>query len=645
MTAGPEVLQRIQDAYQSCSSEERSYLIQILKEFSQYGESPTLEDIWMADYIEIPVSIDTFIEDPLYLGKVTRNGTAVYPAWRQVLRDIFNNGNKFDEVVLTGATRIGKTSTGITGTAYMLYRLMCLRDPQAFFHKKDVSKFSILFFNVTKDLAKGVAFREFNDTLKASPWFCNHGKFSDSEQNFYYIPDGGKIVIDYGSDGSHGLGQQIFVGFLDEANFAKAGIKDINKAKARMQDTYNTISARIKGTFRQGGEVYGKLFAISSKKSDNDFMEDYVSRQLQSGAGDHMYIFDKPQWEVLPPSMFHSERFYIAVGNRHQHGFVVPDNQNNPEGLADITKQGFQLLEVPIDMRPEFTADFDIALRDLAGIAVPGALSFITQATISACISKTRRNPFFSDVVELGTLSPFTIEEFFHLDVIDAKLKRCPLYLHFDLSLNTDRSGISGVCISGRKDIKLPDGTTVSLPAFSHIFSVAIQAPRGDKIPYQKILEFTCWLRTQGFNIQRTSRDQFQSEYLGELLEAKGFISDKISLDRTPDGYEALKSVFLEQRIDLLDCELLQHEIIHLQRDAFSGICDHPVGGSKDVADSLAGAIWNAIKNNVSVPVPTSKVASAIASINGSRLSPNTNRSTPQLPSMFPGLSHQGGRR
>ena len=41
----------------------------------------------------------------------------------------------------------------------------------------------------------------------------------------------------------------------------------------------------------------------------------------------------------------------------------------------------------------------------------------------------------------------------------------------------------------------------------------------------------------------------------------------------------ALRSVFFEQRIDLLDCQLLQDELIHLQRDAISGKVDHPVGG------------------------------------------------------------------
>ena len=239
---------------------------------SEFGTSETYEKIWLDDFKEIPVTIDKFIESETYLGKTNRCGAAVYPFWRQELRKMFNAGNKYHEWILTGATRIGKSSTAITATAYMLYRLMCLKNPQQFFGKKDISKFSIFFCNVTKDLAKGVAFREFNDTLKASPWFNAHGTFSKSDRDFYYIPEGGNIIIDYGSDASHGLGQQVFVGFMDECNFSKAGIKDVNKAKTHMKETYNTISARVKGTFKHGGEVFGKLFAVSSKRSDSDFM-------------------------------------------------------------------------------------------------------------------------------------------------------------------------------------------------------------------------------------------------------------------------------------------------------------------------------------------------------------------------------------
>lgn len=756
-----DILDRIRGIYSSSTPEEKSYLRKILEEISDTGHSPTYEQIWLEDFKEIPVTIDTFIESETYLGKTNRCGKAVYPFWRKELRRMFDAGNKYHEWVLTGATRIGKSSTAITGTAYMLYRLMCLRDPQKFFGKKDISKFSILFFNITKDLAKGVAFREFNDTLKVSPWFNAHGTFSRSDRDFYYIPEGGKIVIDYGSDASHALGQQVFVGFCvvgstvvitdagnkridslvdksfsvlqydpncnrlhhvnakavctkyitqtvqvvlsegsiiegtpehlimlhnglykalgdltvydvpmsfsdydvvrivdvkhivynhpvpvydvvaakplhnfviqsnsnfvlhncDEINFSQAGVKDVNKAKAHMRETYNTISARVKGTFKHGGEVFGKLFAVSSKRSDSDFMESYVQEQLAAGAGDHMMITDAPQWEVLPPETFSKEKFYIAVGDRHHRGFVIPDNQCFPEALDDLKQQGYTILTPPVDMRSDFLADFEIALRDLAGIANVGALSFITQESLTLCINKNRRNPFYNDILQIGVHDAYTIEEFFHEDAVLPEFKHTSIYIHLDLSLNGDRTGISGCGITNRKDVTGKDGSRVSLPFLAHMFSVAIEAPRGDKIPYSKILAFICWLRDRGYDIAIVSRDQFQSEYIGQQLEQEGFDSPKISLDRTPDGYIALRDILIDQRVDMLDSTLLQDELVHLQRDSVTGKVDHPVGGGKDLADSFAGCIWDAILQNPGTSIPIQSIGPAILGVNKSNRS------------------------
>ena len=636
---------RIQDGFDSCSDEEKKILIQILEELSTEGYSRTYEDVWLADYKEIPVSIDTFLKSDTFLGKATRQGTGVYPFWYDTMVDIFSAGNKYNECIFTGATRIGKSSTAITCAAYMLYRTMCLRNPQEFFGLKDVSTFSVLFFNITKDLAKGVAFKEFNSTLASSPWFMAHGHMSKSEYDPVYIPEGGQIVVEYGSEGAHALGKQALICVLDEANFARSGIKDIAKAKERMLDTYNTISARIKGTFRKGGEVYGKLFAVSSKKSDQDFLEEHIQKQLASGGEDHIYVVDRPQWEILPKSRFHDETFYIAVGDRSLRGFVVPENQSDEASLEDLKKQGYKLMTPPIDMLPEFKADFDIALRDLAGISVPGSLSFITQEVLDGCINKERRNPFFNEILQIGTKDSLSIEDFFHAEVVPRELRVAEIFIHLDLSLNTDRTGISGVGITSRKDITTADGKIVSLPFISHMFTVALEAPRGDKIPYDKILQFIVWLRNkQHFNIHIVSRDQFQSEYIGQLLEAQGFKSPKISLDRTPDGYMALRSVLLEQRIDMLDCPYLQDELIRLQRDSLSGKIDHSIGNFKDESDSFAGAVWQCILSNPSVNVPIKSTATLITAVNNpaARQTPNIQTSN-DLASAFADLYKNRG--
>lgn len=205
-----EVIDRIQGIFVSCSLSEKRIFTKILEEVADKGYSQTLEQIWLKDFTEVPVSIDRFISDSKYLGETNDNGAMVYPFWKETLRKIFTEENSYYEILLSGATRIGKTSTAITCMAYMLYRLMIYRDPHTFFHKKSVSKFTVGFANLTKDLATGVGFREFQDTIKMSEWFNSKGKFTRSEQNFYYIPDGGKIEIIPASDAAHLLGKQLW---------------------------------------------------------------------------------------------------------------------------------------------------------------------------------------------------------------------------------------------------------------------------------------------------------------------------------------------------------------------------------------------------------------------------------------------------
>lgn len=204
------VVERIQDVYSSCSALEQKQLLQILKEISITGDSQTLEQLWLADFKAIPVSIDEFICNDYYLGGTNRQGTGVYPYWRQVARDIFNHGNRYYEIILSGATRIGKSSTMTMLLSYMLYRLMLYRNPHEYFKKKEVSRFTIGFANLTKELAASVAYREFNDTLKASPWFMEHGSVSRSDRSFFYIPEGDKIDIVAGSSAEHFLGMQLW---------------------------------------------------------------------------------------------------------------------------------------------------------------------------------------------------------------------------------------------------------------------------------------------------------------------------------------------------------------------------------------------------------------------------------------------------
>ena len=613
------VIQRIQDIYASSPPSEQAILRQVLEEVAIHGESQTYRDIWLADFKEVPVSIDRFISDPYYMGRVNRNGEAVYPFWKHTIRDIFEHGNQYNEIALSGATRIGKTSTAIIILAYMLYKLMLYRNPHEYFQKKEVSKFTVGFANLTKELAAGVAFREFNDTLKECPWFMDRGKISRSDKNFYYVPEGDKIEIIAGSDSAHFLGKQCWAIFIDEVNFTKAGVKDINLAKQHMKNLYDTVNARISGTFKIEGETYGKLITASSKNTDSDFLSNHIEAQLNAG-NTHLYLVDKPQWEVLPPSMFSKEKFHFTVGDRYKKGFVIPEENDDEAHRREYINQGYQIIEAPAEFRRNFIADYDISLRDIAGISVVGAMGFITQAAITPNITDERKNPFYTDVISVGTQDKKTIEEFFHLESVPPRLKNCLMNIHLDLSETGDRTGMAGVCIDGTKIVTDFDGRKISMPFFKEIFSVGIQRPAGDRLSFQKVVNFLLWLRRNGFNIGTVSTDQYQSSYLREVLNGQGFKTDKISVDRSEEPYIGLKNILYDQRIELVRNELRDLELINLQQ--VNNKIDHPLTlpsggkGSKDVSDCVCGACYTlTLEHSQPIPEP-SHVASAIAAVN-----------------------------
>ena len=88
-----DVTERIKSMYVTCNEMEKKQLHKILVELSENGYSQTYEQMWLADFKEVPVSIDQFLCDPLYLGNTNDNGNMVYPGWRPVYRDVFNSHN------------------------------------------------------------------------------------------------------------------------------------------------------------------------------------------------------------------------------------------------------------------------------------------------------------------------------------------------------------------------------------------------------------------------------------------------------------------------------------------------------------------------------------------------------------------------
>lgn len=588
------VLSISKEDFQRMSKPEKDLILKILSEIQEFGKSETLNSLWYEDYDEIPISIEEFISNPHYLGKSTRNGESIYPYWKNKYTEIFDPSINYEEIVLTGAIGVGKTRTAVCCLCYMLYKIMCLKNPQEYFKFNEGDKITIFFLNINLRLAEGVGYKTMHQYLLNSPWFMERGS-QVGRTNLLYVPPH-NIGITFGSKADHALGQQIYCSFLDEVDFTKGGIKggDVLAAQNGIMQTYTAIKERINSRFIKNGVQYGRLFLVSSKKSEHDFIEAYVRKMKDET--DKMMVVDEPQWIIKPPGTFSKETFPVAVGNRSLKSRVL-DSKVSEEERKAIIKQGYEILDVPVNLRQSFVLDVNTALMNLAGRSVTGATSFFNFELFSKCYIKDYKNPFITDIITTGIHDNMNIADFLQIDQIPIEVRAMPQFIHIDGALTGDKAGISSVGVSGTKETKQYIGSKEIVSQelyYKHIFSVDIQSPQGSEISLEKTRQFIYYLKASGFNIKSVSMDGYQSADTKQMLLAQGYDAVLVSLDKTPQGYMALRSAMNDERIGLIQIDLLETELIQLQRDVQTGKLDHPLDGSKDMADSLAGALWNA---------------------------------------------------
>lgn len=577
-----------QDILANLSEEERLATIKILKDLSEKGKSKTLDKLYYADFEEVPVDIDTFIESDEYIGWFTNNGKDIYPYWREQLRNIFNKGKSYSEIALTGSIGIGKSTIAVIGLAYCLYRLMCLKDPHDYYHIGKGGYIYIVFFNLTLQLSQGVAYTKFQSLLQNSPWFMRHGQIT-GKKYLEYIPDG-PIRFTVGSQVEHSLGKDIFAGMMDEIDFSKGA--DPVMEKSKIMKTYNNVLERMGSRFMVNGKIAGSLFLVSSKKSEQDFLESYIQRKKNDPT---VYVSDAPLWEVKPAGTYSGQTFRVAVGNSVMPSRIADDTETDEE----LEKKGYTIIRPPVEFKERFRMDINAALMNIAGISVSYTTKFIPYTILSQCYNVNNVNPFGKDILEIGLHDNYSIRDFFIPELVSSQVYSRKLFIHIDASLTGDKTGIGCTAVMGFRDQDRYDdksGDTIRLKEFiyKHVFSVDIKAPKGDEISFQKIREFIYYLRHIGWNIAGVSLDGFQSADCRQQLETAGFIATIVSLDRTPNGYLAFRSALAEKRVSMIKIPFLETEIIRLERNNMTGKVDHPVDGSKDMSDGLAGSIYNA---------------------------------------------------
>lgn len=579
---------------QNLNEDERKVFFSLLSASQTQDSLAPVEALYLTDYEEIPVSIDEFLSNDRYLGKVFDNGNSIYPFWKETLHRIFHeNPDHAFEIALTGAIGLGKSTIAAIAMMYQMYKVLCLRDPQKFYRLTNNAPIVFVCLNLSLELAYSGLYAMIVSALQMSPWFLERcdirGKYT------YTISFPKNVELLCASTVQHVIGKNVIMALMDEINFSNAP----KGSQRSVLDMYRNIRRRIESRFMIEGIIRGYIFLISSKNTEQDFLDTYIQSLKGSRT---IIVIDKPVWEVKPASTYIGERFKVAVGDKTKESFIIGPTDNED----DLIQKGYYIIEPPIEYKTAFEQDINDALKDIAGISAVSTSKLIPYAgRIDVCFNGNKPNPFFSEQIELGLDSIEDIRDFLDdIRCIKTDLEK-PRFAHVDIGLKNDRLGLAIVHVDKSINVERYTETgaieQISEPHYKVDLMLTIKAAPGSETPLYKIREFFIWLSSViGYKFKMITYDGFQSADSIQLLKTAGLPADLLSVDRTDVPYLILRSAILEQRLESYYNSIVIEELRDLEYDRKGKKVDHPITkvdgtpGSKDTSDALCGAVYNA---------------------------------------------------
>jgi hypothetical protein len=577
---------------------------QCLDELAVDGKSPLAASLLLTDYKWEPVTIERFLEEPYYAGDLTKD---LFPACRGVLIETFDTGRRPTELVLAGSTGWGKTTILALSCLYMAYRLTCLRDPHDYYGLMKGAPIVLGLYSVNLDQAYDTVYGKVLNWVDTVPYFSEKAprvKRLTSKIKFAQSP----VEIIAGSKELHSLGKDLFFAGIDEANFMTSANGEIDEGVAAA--IYTSVSRRLKSRFMTStGEPAGMAVISSSKRTKASFVENHLRENAADVATGLIKVAAFSQWGVRPPSKYTKPKFRVQVGDRIHPARILLEGEDSRPGTEVIT--------VPGEYRRDFEQDIDKALRDIAGVASEAMVPLLhDKSCIARCEALTAHvHPFTREVITISTDDDVGIEAYLRPEIMFKIVRsayrmrinpEAARYVHVDTAFTGDCLGISMVHIAGFKSVKRTrkDGTWYEdrAPIVVVDFMLQVKPPQVGEIDLSKVRAFICCLRDYGVPIWRVTYDGHQSRDSMQIMRKLGFDALLYSVDRTDEAYLSLKQALMEERIQMYHYPEFVREVSELERDLEKGKVDHPrvssstgKPGSKDVSDSVAGAVFNAL--------------------------------------------------
>lgn len=528
---------------------------------------------------EMPVDPGTFLTDPYFLGS-----NSLWPALKEEIIEACSG--KYIEAVFTGSIGTGKTTAALYVMAYYLYRLMNLHDPHKVYGLDPASEIAFVMQSVTGGTAYTVDYMRFRRMLENCPWFDENAPFERDRKATIQFKNSSVFIQPLPGTETAAIGENVFGGLIDEVNhmavIQQSSKKRDGETYDQMLENYRAIARRRESRFQRTGSVPGMLCLVGSANYAGQFTDRKKTerdRQLERDGDTSIYVFDKRPWEIQPSDRFSAERFNVFLGDGTRKPRIMEDN----EVVADADKPF--IMPVPTSYRNTFEADLPGAVKDVAGIALHGFSNFISNYAAIKASFGPRENIFYPDWCDFQK-QPAAITKH---SIVNPKAKR---YLHVDLSLSMDFAALSMGHCPGFAKVDRGGGMFDVLPRVVFDGMLSIRPVGGTQIPIYKIKKIVFALRNMGYPIRWVSLDGFQSADFIQTMRRNNFISGILSLDRTPDPYIATRQLIVDGMVEGVESELACNELRDLIWVSQNTKVDHPVEGSKDLADTIAGVCY-----------------------------------------------------
>jgi hypothetical protein len=525
---------------------------------------------------EKPVDLDTFLHDPQYLDQpeLSQIQRDLVEAMSQIYRqedlirfmgdkegrDHFKKYTKA-EVLLQLGKGSGKDHTSTIGCAYLVYKLLCLKDPARYFGKPPGDAIDIINVAVNAQQAKNVFFKGFKNKIARSPWFA--GKFDAKVDSIEF--DRAITVYSGHSERESHEGLNLILAILDEiSGFAQDSASGNENAKTG-DAIYKAFRASVDSRFPD----FGKVILLSFPRYPGDFISKRYDEVVAEKEIEHKsYTFTiNPD---LPPD--------------------TPENQFTIEWTEDHILS-YKYPGVYAIKRPTWEAN---PTRSIEDFKIAFMTDFGDAMQRFACVPSFMSDAFFKqkDKLERAMCLHNPIDNFKRIEPVFQPKEDVRYFLHADLAQKHDKCAIAIAHVDKWVQVRTFNDYTQIHP-FVIVDAIVWWEPRKEgPVDLSEVKNWIVDFRRNGYQIGLVTFDRWQSFDIQQELKSIGIKADTLSVGKK--HYEDLAMLVYEDRVLMPHIDILLDEMSQLRIVSDKKV-DHPRKGSKDLSDAVTGAVYNAI--------------------------------------------------